>query len=506
MADVYSLICWGGRLGKSVTVNASTDLVTLTRHGVRQGMGVAFVSGTLPTVAGTALALNTTYYTKWIAQDTFELYYDSALTSKINFTSTGASLVMKSAYLLGLSDLSRWGDAGSERIYDSVSTWISGRTSGASPYNVEVAEVGESFTDQVTAMQTFSIPSAQNILTTTIGGIRTAAWHGGNYPPATPTANSGYEIYITNDTSTPLIQLNRYRDKIDGIIIRSGNYSTVAGVKMDAGQTEVSGCFFVTSGSGVGYGRGIQHNAPLIRVLNNVIVGWNAGIFCQEYLAGTFTANNLVSGCTTGFWSGASTNGFYYNNIAIGNTTNWMATFGAIEGADKNAGLSGEAWIKGAGTRLTIATTDFQNYAGKDFRPASASSPQVETGVQPYGIATVDIKDAVRPAYMNGAAAYFDVGPYEYDHGYGPWPASATISLTSIVSGSRVLITKASDGTVLYNDVPGTSLSFNTTHIGDFNVVVRKATASPFYREFNASGTTVADQTTSIKCLQQLDE
>jgi len=155
---------------------------------------------------------------------------------------------------------------------------------------------------------------------------------------------------------------------------------------------------------------------------------------------------------------------------------------------------------------LTIATTDFQNYANKDFRPASASSPQVEAGVQPYGIATIDIKDAVRPAYMNGAAAYFDVGAYEYDHGYGPWPASATISLTSIVSGSRVLITKASDGTVLYNDVPGTSLSFSTTHIGDFNVVVRKATASPFYREFNASGTTVADQTTSIKCLQQLDE
>ena len=121
-------------------------------------------------------------------------------------------------------------------------------------------------------------------------------------------------------------------------------------------------------------------------------------------------------------------------------------------------------------------------------------------------VTATDIADKERPNYNNGGFEYKDVGPFEYDRGYGPRPSSATISLTSIVSGSRVLITKASDGTVLYNDVPGASLSFNTTHIGDFNVVVRKATASPFYREFNASGTTVADQTTAIKCLQQLDE
>lgn len=38
MATVYSLVCWGGRTGKTVSISASTDVVTLTRHGVRTGM------------------------------------------------------------------------------------------------------------------------------------------------------------------------------------------------------------------------------------------------------------------------------------------------------------------------------------------------------------------------------------------------------------------------------------------------------------------------------------
>lgn len=76
----------------------------------------------------------------------------------------------------------------------------------------------------------------------------------------------------------------------------------------------------------------------------------------------------------------------------------------------------------------------------------------------------------------------------------------------NIVSGSRVLITRDDTSAVLYNDVPGTALDFETGYIGDFTVIIRKASASPYYREFTAGGTTVANQTTSIKALQQLDE
>ena len=130
----------------------------------------------------------------------------------------------------------------------------------------------------------------------------------------------------------------------------------------------------------------------------------------------------------------------------------------------------------------------------------------MDAGVEYYGILPYDIAGDEVPNYNNGGSEAVDIGAYEYDHGYGPHPASATIALTNIVSGSRVLITKTSDGSVLYNDTPGGSLSLSTTHIGAFDVLVRKASASPYYREFQASGTTVADRTTSIKCLQQLDE
>ena len=158
------------------------------------------------------------------------------------------------------------------------------------------------------------------------------------------------------------------------------------------------------------------------------------------------------------------------------------------------------------GTRITIATSDFANYAGYDFRPASASSPQVDVGVEYLNATDYDIADAERPNYNNGGAEAFDVGCYEFDHGYGEHPATATISLTNVISGSRVLITRDDTSAVLYNDVPGASLSLSTGYIGNFSVVIRKASESPFYREFSAGGTTVANQTTSIKALQQLDE
>jgi hypothetical protein len=119
---------------------------------------------------------------------------------------------------------------------------------------------------------------------------------------------------------------------------------------------------------------------------------------------------------------------------------------------------------------------------------------------------STDIAGSVRPSYENGVTTYSDVGCYEFDHGFGPWPATATISLTNIVNGTRILITRDDTSAVLYSDVPGTSLSFDTGYIGNFTITARKASATPFYREFLASGTTVANQTTNIKLLQQLDE
>jgi hypothetical protein len=155
MATVASLICWGGLNGKQVaSINTSTDQLTITNHGLRDGGGVQFDSWTTaPTVAG-GVALNTTYYAKHISQNAFELYYDSGLTSKLDFTAAGSALYLKSAYLKGLTDTSRWGT----RIYDGIATWNTGR-SGASAFDVEIAEIGEAFTEIATEGTLISVPS-----------------------------------------------------------------------------------------------------------------------------------------------------------------------------------------------------------------------------------------------------------------------------------------------------------------------------------------------------------
>lgn len=513
MAAVYSLVCWGGRTGKTVSISATTDVVTLTNHGLRNGAKL-WPSGTLPA----ELNASTPVYARSTAANTFTLHTSAAgaiaNTDQITFagSSTYAAVVLKSDLVAspstalaayGLGDLSRWGAAGSERIYDGLVAWNSGRA-GATSLDVEVCELGEAFTDIATAATLITIPSATIRIESKINGIRSPAFHFG-------VIDSGFIFYTTLDSASYVLRASTDSALFEGFTIKV--QSTFYGsniLQIDKfGQSAVR---MMVLGRG-GYttigtqSNGILQTQPGQKIIQCVVCGCLFGIRITQYMAGLLVADNITTKCGTGMSAAGTTNvsGSFYGNLSVGNTTNWYSCSG-FTNATQNFGLSGEAWVVGSGTRGTIAISDFTDYAGGDFRPALSTSPQVESGVDYYGALALDIADAVRPAYMGGASAYRDAGPYEYDHGYGPWPASATISLTSIVSGSRVLITKASDGTVLYNDVPGTSLSFNTSHIGEFNVVVRKATASPFYREFNASGTTVADQTTSIKCLQQLDE
>lgn len=50
MAIVYSALCFGGRTGKTVTFTDAGDVVNLTAHGLRNGIGVVFsTTGSLPT-------------------------------------------------------------------------------------------------------------------------------------------------------------------------------------------------------------------------------------------------------------------------------------------------------------------------------------------------------------------------------------------------------------------------------------------------------------------------
>ena len=507
--EIYSLVCWGGATGKSVAVSASTDYVTLTNHGLKNGAGVRFFSGTLPTVAGTALALNTTYYAKYISSNTFELYYDAALTSntKINFTSTGSSLVLKSAYLLGLSDTSRWGT----RIYDGLNSWYAGRKDVSTYFDAEVCELGEAMYDGVTAV-VISAPAESWTITSLVNGVRSSA-----FPDGSP--HGGYVITYGTSNNVALT-LSAPRCTVDGLAVF--NWSTSAGtmgIRINAPSCTVEKCVVVGGFNGH-TGIYVTASAAVVFVKNCLVTGFANGYYIYNTATAVTFLNCIAYRNGSGFYTN-NTSGYsaqHYNCISIGNaSSNWFT--GSM--GDYNAGESDGAGgyllgtPPGAGV-IGLTSADFVNYLGSgtapnwtvvpDLSPSSASAGQVDAGTYIYGVSPTDITDAEVPNYNNGGAEAVDIGCYEYDHGFGNHPATATISLTNIVSGSRVLITRDDTSAVLYNDVPGASLSFVTGYIGNFSVVIRKASESPYYREFSAGGATVADQTTSIKALQQLDE
>ena len=437
MATIYSLVCFGGRTGKTVTIsNASPAVVTLTNHGLRNGAGLVFsTTGALPT----GVTAGVTYYAKSTASNTLNLYdtYANAIaggtTGRVNTSSAGSGTHnAKGAYFLGLNAgaLSRYGASGSERVYDGLVAWNTAR-SGASVYDTEVCEIGEAFTEIVSSDLSISVPSAASRIETKVNGIRTTGFHAGVY-------GAGYIFQRTPNGSNPSMSLTKYRITIDGftVTVVGAGYNN-GGIGVSKPQCSVLNMFSV--GRSDGAGSGISISGVLSVAVNCISIGWGSGIYVDQYVPGVTVANNQFSKNTTGVNpANSNTNGFYYNNISVGNTTNWGTQPTQMEGAANNAGLSGQAW--GSATRLTIATTDFVDYTNNDFRPALVTSPQVETGVLFFGALPFDAADSFRPSYNNGAAAYYDVGAYEFDLGYGPWPATTTVTFTGVNSGSEIRV------------------------------------------------------------------
>lgn len=505
MSTIYSLVCWGGRTGKTVTLSiASPCVVTSTSHGLRDGTRLVFsTTGALPT----GITAGTTYYAKSTAANTFNLYSDAALTSIVNTSGTQSGTHTAKSVLMGeyFSQYSgRWGDAGSERCYDSLQTFQSTRAPNANQYIPELCELGDAFDDYYTSMLTLNIPASEVLICPEIDGVKTPAWHGGVY-------GAGYRGMLKAELYDAALKITgTYHTVRDISFCLIGN--NCDGVWLYGIFNELLNSFiYRISGSGQ---RGLTVVGTAVKAINCVVVGIQGrGIRLEQH----YGKNQTVAGCLVAKCSedgisssSESSGGFIYNNISIGNTTNWSAIPSGLAGAGHNCGASGDTpWYTSSDTgvkTLTADNTSFFNYTNNDFRPASASAPQVDTGVVVLRIEDSDISGNEKPNYNNGGAEAWDCGPYEYDHGYGNHPATATISLSNIVSGSRVLITRDDTSTVLYNDVPGASLSLSTGYIGNFSIVIRKASETPYYREFSAGGTTVANQTTSIKALQQLDE
>ncbi len=538
MAQVFSLVCWGGALGKSVTVSNTTDLVTLTSHGLRNATGVAFTSGTLPTVTGTALALNTTYYAKSISSSTFELYYDSGLTNKIDFTSTGSSLVMKSAYYLGLSDKSRWTTSGVERIYDGIAGWISGR-SAALTTDEEICEIGQAFTDTGTALRTVSIPSGRNTITTVVNGVRSGAFHNGVFGAA--------YIAAFNGGSFSGISLSRLGDVIDGIEINQTSSAYAPNYALNLATNCVAKNLLIKSASNQST-VGVQNSGSSPEIHNSVVTGFATG-FKQDAYQSFFKFTNCVAyGNTTGFAynsaGGSAGNKAYVINCAsLGNTTNWQASATDLTAATNNLGGTGEAWTKSPGIR--IETTDtapfsatFTSTSTLDLSPASVTSALVENGTEFFGNLLTDIKGVVRPSYpgsnyntavtagsfvaglsytiasvgttdftLIGASANtvgetfkatgagtgtgtatlnakLDIGAYEFNLGYGAWPSTDYYGLafTGLVSGSKVKVFTTGTDTELFSTASsGTTetWSVNSSSTATVDYVILKAGYEP---------------------------
>lgn len=85
--------------------------------------------------------------------------------------------------------------------------------------------------------------------------------------------------------------------------------------------------------------------------------------------------------------------------------------------------------------------------------------------------------------------------------------ASVTVSITNVVVGSRVLVSKTSDGSVLLStEAAATTVSFTHTYTTDeaVTVVIRKASSAPKYQPFE-TGATITSAGLTVQANQQPD-
>ena len=450
MATVYSLVCWGGRTGKTVTLTiASPCVVTSTNHGLRDGTGLVFsTTGALPT----GITAGTTYYARSTAANTFNLYDTEAhakdtanTTGRINTSGTqSGTQTAKSRLMLDYFDQypGRWGDAGSERCYDSLQTFQSTRVSNANQYIAEVCELGEAFDDYYTSMLTLNIPASEVLICPKIDGVKTTAWHGGIY-------GAGYRGMLKAELYDAALKITGvYHTVRDISFCLIGN--NCDGVQLYGIFNDLLNAFiYRIAGSGQ---VGLAVFGTAAKAINCVVVGIQGqGIRLGQY----YGKNQTVAGCLVAKCSevgisssSESSGGFIYNNISIGNATNWSAIPSGLVGAGYNCGASGDApWYTTTDTSiktLTADNTSFVDYTGNDFRPASESAPQVDAATVILRIEESDIAGNEKPNYNNGGVEALDCGPYEFDHGYGNHPASTTVTFSGVNAGSEIRVYDAS--------------------------------------------------------------
>lgn len=511
MAIVNSLVCWGGRTGKTVTISiASPAVVSLTNHGLRESVGIVFTStGSLPT----GITAGDTYYPKSTGTGTFNLYdtYANAIaggtTGRINTSgSQSGTHTAKSDLIVnpvtrlaafGLSGLSRWGASGSERIYDGIAAWNTARSSVVSGRDVEMCEIGEAFDERTTGIS-LAVKAARSYIQTKIDGKRTPAFHAGLLT----------EGYCAIGTSGTIFSVGGSPYEIDGLRESSG--ASAHGIIVAYPTCSFQNLILAASVTGA-YGTIIQ--AQSTKFKNNLVYGYATGLRIDQSKDNSLVANSTFTKCTTGVYpiSASAITGSFVNNVSVGNTTNWAnVTMSSLEYSTNNAGLSTDSpWVSSGGSTLSITTGAFVDWANNDFRP-TAGSPLIDAGVDYYNSPSFDLADAERPSYNNGGAETIDVGCYEFDKGFGNHPATFTLTLQGVVSGSSVQVQDQANTTTLYN---GTAtgvdvvipITVTGTALDNLRIKVRKGSASPFYLPWETLATAVSGGT-SIYVSQTPDE
>lgn len=391
MATVYSLICFGGKDGKTVTFGAS-NLVTLANHGAHDATGVQFSGGTLPTQNGgpTALAADTTYYTKSISISTFELYTEAALTNKILFNNDDAgTITVKSAYYVGLTDKSRWTNDAVECIYDGLKSWVTARAATSLPLDTEIIEFAPYIDWNVTNALTLAPNRAQLI----IQPVSYAAgwWHNGTPPAATPSMTNltGPVIGIGWAGNNNVLFTNGSNVRLRDITIFN-NVTNATGIYMAATATfiDVINCLALGNNTSAG-NTGIYSTGNGVRILNCIATHHlGNGFLINAYQNKcTLFANNFATKNGTGIAcnaASAETGGLYQNNISVGNTTtNWGSSMPVSmqNGSGNNIGeKSGGAWTKGTpwykttDTGIEGSTAMFVDHTNNDFHTKASQT------------------------------------------------------------------------------------------------------------------------------------
>ena len=497
MATVYSLVCWGGRTGKTVTLTiASPCVITSSYHGLRDGTGVVFISNgdTLPTglVAGTA------YYSKSTGVSTFNLYSDSALTTVVNTSGSQAGThILQSLYRYALTtdEKARYGSAGSERIYDGIRSFDSARAPSTLGTQ-EFCELGMAFNDVGSAGFTLGFTAGSVTIASTVDGARSSAFHDG-------VIGAGYAFENRSSGTVFVVGLTAYRITLDGFTVLSSAATVANCVTMQGTQCSILNMIARATGTATS-GTAITPAGALCSINNCIAIGHYRG-YISGSVYGYSITNSIATKCTIGFGYNSTTGqrGFYYNNISVGNTTNWQTQPTLLEGAGYNAGGSGDSpWYIGTNTSLTVATSDFMDWTNNDLSPRAYDGTYpatMDVGYAYYGMPGSDITDGDRPNYNNGGSEGVDLGPFEYDNGYGPHPASHTLTLTNVVVGSRILIRDQADTTTHYSaDAAASTVVVSITVYADsrdnWRIRIRKATTSTFYQPFETLMTATAGE------------